>query len=42
MQGEFYPGYDIRGPQQGEFYPGILVTHGPRPGSAMGNHVHLT
>ena len=41
MQEEFYPGHDIRGPPQGEFYPGILVAHGPRPGSAMINHVHL-
>ena len=41
MQGEFYPGYDIRGPQQGEFYPGILVVHGPHPGSAMNIHVLL-
>ena len=41
MQGEFYPGYDIHGPQQGEFYPGILVAHGPHPGSAMIIHVLL-
>ena len=41
MQGEFYPGYDIRGPQQGEFYPGILVVHGLHPGSAMIIHVLL-
>ena len=27
---------------QGEFYPGILVGHGPHPGSAMPNQVHLT
>ena len=26
---------------QGEFYPGILVAHGPHPGSAMTNQVHL-
>ena len=42
MQGEFYPGNDIRGRQQGKFYPGILVAHGPHPGSAMTNQVHLT
>lgn len=42
MQGEFYPGNDIGGQQQGEFYPGILVAHGPHPGSAMTNQVHLT
>ena len=41
MQGEFYPGNDIRGHQQGEFYPGILVTHGPHPGSTMTSHVFL-
>ena len=41
MQGEFYPGYDIRGPQQGEFYPGILVAHGLHPGSAMIIHMLL-
>ena len=41
MQGEFYPGYDIRGPQQGEFYPGILVALGLHPGSAMIIHVLL-
>lgn len=42
MQGEFYPGNDIRGQQQGEFYPDILVAYGPHPGSAMTNQVHLT
>ena len=41
MQGEFYPGYDIHGPQQGEFCPGILVAHGLLPGSAMIIHVFL-
>ena len=41
MQGEFYPGYDIRGPQQGEFCPGILVALGLQPGSAMIIHVFL-
>ena len=41
MQGEFYPGYDIRGPQQGEFYPGILVALGLHPRSAMIIHVLL-
>ena len=41
MQGEFYPGYDIRGPQQGEFCPGILVALGLHPGSAMIIHVLL-
>ena len=41
MQGEFYPGYDIRGPQQGEFCPGILVALGLHPGSAMIIHVFL-
>ena len=41
MQGEFYPGYDVRGPQQGEFCPGILVALGLQPGSAMIIHVLL-
>ena len=41
MQGEFYPGYDIHGPQQGEFCPGILVAHELLPGSAMIIHVFL-
>ena len=41
MQGEFYPGYGIRGPQQGEFCPGTLVALGLQPGSAMIIHVLL-